>query len=113
MSVVDAAGKPLSNSVLSKESKERIQALYRELIKALDLKPRYGQRMMIAEIAKALGSVSADEKGERTNDAGIVVVEAGTGTGKTLAYLLASLPLAIEQEKKLLISTATVALPTN
>ncbi len=96
--------------MLSKESKERIQALYRELIKALDLKPRYGQRMMIAEIAKALGSVSADEKGERTNDAGIVVVEAGTGTGKTLAYLLASLPLAIEQEKKLLISTATVAL---
>ncbi|WP_221798694.1 ATP-dependent DNA helicase DinG [Oceanobacter mangrovi] len=96
--------------MLSNESKQRIQALYRELIKALDLKPRMGQRVMIAEIAKALGSVKTDDKGERNNDAGIVVVEAGTGTGKTLAYLLASLPLAIEQEKKLLISTATIAL---
>lgn len=96
--------------MLSQESRERIQALYRECIKALDLKPRYGQRVMIAEIAKALGAVHTNDKGERDNDSGIVVVEAGTGTGKTLAYLLAALPVAIEQEKKLLISTATVAL---
>ena len=96
--------------MLNQESRERIQALYRECIKALDLKPRYGQRVMIAEIAKALGGVRVDDKGERSNDTGIVVVEAGTGTGKTLAYLLASLPLAIAAEKKLLISTATVAL---
>lgn len=96
--------------MLSKETKERIQALYRECIKALDLRPRYGQRVMIAEIAKALGAVHEDEKGARDNNAGIAVVEAGTGTGKTLAYLLASLPVAIEKEKKLLVSTATVAL---
>lgn len=96
--------------MLSKESKERIQALYRECIKALNLKPRYGQRVMIAEIAKALGAVHEDEKGARDNNAGIAVVEAGTGTGKTLAYLLAALPVAIEKEKKLLVSTATVAL---
>jgi ATP-dependent DNA helicase DinG len=96
--------------VLSQESKERIQALYRECIKKLDLTPRYGQRVMIAEIAKSLGAITTDDKGERNNDSGIVVVEAGTGTGKTLAYLLATLPVAIEQEKKLLISTATIAL---
>ncbi len=96
--------------MLGKETKERIQALYRECITALDLRPRYGQRVMIAEIAKSLGSIHEDEKGARDNDAGIVVVEAGTGTGKTLAYLLAALPIAIEREKKLLISTATVAL---
>lgn len=96
--------------MLNQESRERIQALYRECIKALDLKPRYGQRVMIAEIAKALGGVRLNDKGERENDTGIVVVEAGTGTGKTLAYLLASLPIAIAAEKKLLISTATVAL---
>ncbi|MDO6681189.1 MULTISPECIES: ATP-dependent DNA helicase DinG [unclassified Oceanobacter] len=96
--------------MLSQESKERIQALYRECIKKLDLTPRYGQRVMIAEIAKSLGAITIDDKGERNNESGIVVVEAGTGTGKTLAYLLATLPVAIEQEKKLLISTATVAL---
>lgn len=96
--------------MLSTETKERIQALYRECIKALNLKPRYGQRMMIAEIAKSLAAVHEDEKGARDNNAGIAVVEAGTGTGKTLAYLIAALPIAIEKEKKLLISTATVAL---
>ncbi len=96
--------------MLGKESKERIQSLYREAIKALELRPRYGQRVMIAEIAKALGAVREGEKGERDNDAGIAVVEAGTGTGKTLAYLIAALPVAMERDKKLLVSTATVAL---
>lgn len=96
--------------MLSTETKERIQALYRECIKALDLRPRLGQRVMIAEIAKSLGAIHEDEKGNRDNLAGIAVVEAGTGTGKTLAYLLAALPVAIEKERKLLVSTATVAL---
>ncbi|ASP39993.1 ATP-dependent DNA helicase DinG [Bacterioplanes sanyensis] len=96
--------------MLNNDTKQRIQALYRECIAAMGLTPRYGQRVMIAEIAKALGAISEDEKGQRTNDQGIVVVEAGTGTGKTLAYLLASLPIAVEREKKLLVSTATVAL---
>ena len=42
--------------MLSSETKERIQSLYRECIKALDLKPRLGQRVMIAEIAKSLAA---------------------------------------------------------
>ena len=96
--------------MLSTETKERIQSLYRECIKTLALTPRYGQRLMIAEIAKTLASVSEDDEGQRDNDAGIAVVEAGTGTGKTLAYLLSALPIALEKEKKLIISTATVAL---
>ena len=69
--------------MLQKETKERIQSLYREAIKALELRPRYGQRVMIAEIAKALGSIHEGEKDERDNDAGIAVVEAGTGTGNS------------------------------
>lgn len=96
--------------MLNNETKERIQALYRECTQALELKPRYGQRLMIAEIAKALGAIDEDDKGLRCNDAGIAVVEAGTGTGKTLAYLLAALPIAQAKEKKLIVSTATVAL---
>lgn len=96
--------------MLTAETKQCIQDSYRECLKALDLKPRYGQRVMIAEIAKGLAHIDEDDKGVRRSDSGIVVVEAGTGTGKTLAYLLAALPVALAKEKKLLISTATVAL---
>lgn len=96
--------------MLSATTKERIQSLYSECRQALGLKPRYGQRLMIAEVAKTLASIEKDEKDQRCNDQGIAVIEAGTGTGKTLAYLLGALPVAIEQEKKLLISTATIAL---
>lgn len=96
--------------MLTQETKDSIQSLYRECVKNMSLNPRYGQRLMIAEIARALGDIKEDEEGARSNDAGIAVVEAGTGTGKTLAYLLAALPIAMKMEKKLLVSTATVAL---
>ena len=38
------------------------------------------------------------------------MIEAGTGTGKTLAYLLATIPLAQALNLKVVIATATVAL---
>lgn len=38
------------------------------------------------------------------------VCEAGTGVGKTLAYLLAVVPSALAQKKKVVISSATIAL---
>ena len=96
--------------MLTTELKEQIQGMYRECIKAMSLKPRYGQRHMIAAIARSLGEIREGDDGSRDNQAGISVVEAGTGTGKTLAYLLAALPVALSKERKLLVSTATVAL---
>ena len=96
--------------MLTQELKEQIQNLYRECLKAMSLRPRYGQRHMIAAIARSLGEIHEGDDGNRDNQAGIAVVEAGTGTGKTLAYLLAALPVALAKERKLLISTATVAL---
>ena len=96
--------------MLTQELKEQIQSLYRECLKAMSLRPRYGQRHMIAAIARSLGEIHEGDDGNRDNQAGIAVVEAGTGTGKTLAYLLAALPVALSKERKLLISTATVAL---
>jgi ATP-dependent DNA helicase DinG len=63
---------------------------------------RPAQRLMIAEIAKTL----AGEHG----GAPIIAVEGPTGTGKSLAYLLAAIPLAKALRKQLVISTATVAL---
>ena len=67
-----------------------IRAAYQKLTESLDLVPRWGQRQMIAEVANALGDPHAETP--------IAVVEAGTGTGKTSAYLVAALPLAPERK---------------
>jgi ATP-dependent DNA helicase DinG len=64
---------------------------------------RKEQSYMIAQISKILG-------GEHDMERSIGIVEAGTGTGKSLAYLLGSIPLALHNQKKVCISTATVAL---
>ncbi|BBI61280.1 hypothetical protein HSBAA_25860 [Vreelandella sulfidaeris] len=90
--------------------KSEIQDAYRRVVENLELTPRYGQRMMIAEIARTLGNIESDSEGKRTSDTHVCVLEAGTGTGKTLAYLIAALPIAKARGKRLIISTATVAL---
>jgi ATP-dependent DNA helicase DinG len=92
--------------MLAEEVKDRIQSAYRQLLESRELTPRYGQRLMIAEIANCL-AIIADPDAEH---APVCVVEAGTGTGKTLAYLLAVIPLAQKLGLKVVISTATVAL---
>ncbi|MEN0105445.1 MAG: ATP-dependent DNA helicase DinG [Pseudomonas sp.] len=96
--------------MLSTEIKSQIQGAYSRFLEAKSLKPRYGQRLMIAEIAKALGTVKVDDEGRRSSDPAVVAVEAGTGTGKTVAYSLATIPLAKAAGKRLVIATATVAL---
>ncbi len=92
--------------MLDDELKQTIQQAYRQLITERNLLPRHGQRVMIAEIAKSLSkSGGVGEKGER-----ICVVEAGTGTGKTMAYLVAAIPVAQALGKNLVIATGTVGL---
>ena len=92
--------------MLADEVKERIQSAYRQLLKSRELRPRFGQRQMIAEIANTLGILASTD----AHDTPICVIEAGTGTGKTLAYLLAVIPLAQALDLKVVIATATVAL---
>ncbi len=65
---------------------------------------------MIADIARVLGDIEINEEGDRKPGPNTCVIEAGTGTGKTIAYILAGLPLAKAHDKTLIISTATVAL---
>jgi len=65
---------------------------------------------MIAAIARTLGSIDSDAEGIRTSENHVCVVEAGTGTGKTVAYALAAIPVAKALGKRLVIATATVAL---
>ncbi len=96
--------------MLDEALKGEIQAAYRRVLEGLELTPRYGQRLMIAEVARTLAGIEADDAGRRTSDEHVCVLEAGTGTGKTLAYLLAALPVAKARGKRLVVATATVAL---
>ncbi|WP_444919174.1 ATP-dependent DNA helicase DinG [Microbulbifer sp. JMSA003] len=100
--------------MLNEKHKSAIQGAYSQFLSGRGLKARYGQKLMVAAIARSLGSIAQNASGERDSDKTdgehICVVEAGTGTGKTVAYLLASIPLAQAQDKTLVISTATVAL---
>ncbi len=95
--------------MLSDDLKQTIQAAYSRVLDSKQLQPRWGQRVMIAEIAKTL--VSARQYHDHEEEiAPFCVIEAGTGTGKTLAYTLAVIPLARAEGKKVVIATATVAL---
>jgi ATP-dependent DNA helicase DinG len=84
-------------------------------------RPRAGQREMAAHIAETLSTVDWPPKPEKGAEKGaeavpyngpraIAVVQAGTGVGKSAAYASTVIPLAIAQQKRVLISTATVAL---
>ena len=96
--------------MLSNDAKAAIQTAYSQILKTNDLKPRRGQKQMIAAIARTMGAVQMDDEGERTSEGAVCVIEAGTGTGKTLAYLVSTIPLAENLDKKIIVSTATVAL---
>lgn len=96
--------------MLTQALKQQIQTAYRSFLDSKELKPRYGQKLMIAEIARALGDIETDAEGHRCNDSGLCAIEAGTGTGKTVAYMLAVLPIAKALDKKVVVSTATIAL---
>ncbi|MDW6003708.1 ATP-dependent DNA helicase DinG [Vibrio mangrovi] len=65
--------------------------------------PRRGQNYLVAEIAKTLcGTYHPKNR--------LLVAEAGTGIGKSLSYLMGAVPVAVLNNKKLIIATATVAL---
>ena len=89
-----------SASELTGEIKAEIQEAYRAWLAGRGFKPRWGQRQMIADIARTLAGAGNH----------LSVVEAGTGTGKTVAYCLAAIPIAKALDKRVVISTATVAL---
>ncbi|MBU2970294.1 ATP-dependent DNA helicase DinG [Pseudoalteromonas sp. C2R02] len=90
--------------MLSDALKKTIRNIHQQVADNLtDYKPRKSQNYLVAEIAKTLA-------GEYHKSQRICVLEAGTGTGKSLAYCLGALPYAIANKKKLVISTATVAL---
>ncbi len=83
---------------------QSIRSSYQNLQSQLDnFVPRRAQNYLVAEITKTLC-------GEYHNKNRIIVAEAGTGIGKSLAYLMAVVPVAFLSQRKVVISTATVAL---
>ncbi|KZE27309.1 ATP-dependent DNA helicase DinG [Crenobacter luteus] len=100
--------------MLTDAEKNAIRDHYRAISDKLPgFRPRAAQRRMLAEVANAFAR--AQEKGEddelpEREGESIVVVEGPTGVGKSLAYLLAGGVMARSRGKKLVVTSATVAL---
>jgi ATP-dependent DNA helicase DinG len=73
-------------------------------------KPRKGQKTIIAAIAHTLAETEAGTAHESGMPSPALVCEAGTGTGKSLAYLMPSIALAKSRKKHVIIATSTTAL---
>lgn len=73
---------------------------------------RDGQRKMAAQIAQTLSQAQLGkvDEGEPEPRRAIAVVQAGTGVGKSLAYSIPAIRMALSRGTRVLISTATVAL---
>ncbi|MBS3828329.1 ATP-dependent DNA helicase DinG [Proteus mirabilis] len=86
---------------LSQSVKMQISQWYKALPEHIEgFIPRAPQREMIAEVAKTF----SDETGRH------LIIEAPTGVGKTLSYLIPGIAISREEKKTLIISTANVAL---
>src|SRR5216110_664219 len=88
-------------NVVSSEFVERVRAFFSEngpLSKAKNFEFRPQQQEMAARVAQALEE-------ERH-----LVIEAGTGVGKSLAYLAPAILFALERHKKAIVSTHTINL---
>ena len=86
---------------LSQSVKMQISQWYKALPEHIEgFIPRAPQREMIAEVAKTF----SDEMGRH------LIIEAPTGVGKTLSYLIPGIAISREEKKPLIISTANVAL---
>lgn len=95
--------------MLNEDLKNTIRLAYNAIVECKSLTPRWGQRQMIAEIANTLSRISLDgAEGEKLP--AVCVIEAGTGTGKTIAYAVAAIPMAMALGKRLVVATATIAL---
>ena len=101
---------PLPKKLLSDDLRKQIQTGYSTILENKNVKPRVGQRLMIADIARMLGNIDERTEDDKPTNPNIAIIEAGTGIGKTLAYCLATIPIAKSLKKKVIISTATIAL---
>jgi ATP-dependent DNA helicase DinG len=88
----------VSKGVITPEVSASVPELLAIAVAALGGSERSGQQEMAAAVARAF------ETGEH------LVVQAGTGTGKSLAYLIPAIVRAVSDEAPVVVSTATIAL---
>ena len=92
---------PEQPAALTEEDKDAVRAFFEQVKASMPgFRPRRPQNQMIAEVARTVGPQTG----------GVAVIEAGTGCGKSLGYLIPSIPLAARAGKRLVISTGTIAL---
>ncbi len=96
--------------MLSDVLKDQIREAYAAIMAGKGLSPRWGQRQMIAEIANTLARIAPATGRADPEAPAVCVIEAGTGTGKTIAYAVTAIPMAQALGKRLVVATATVAL---
>ena len=98
-------------------AREALAAFDRLVSRAAGLRPRAGQRLMAEQVASTFSAAdlgrlpdaaAAEDEGAPARS--IAVVQAGTGVGKSLAYGVPAIALALERNTRVMISTATVAL---
>ena len=100
--------------MLTDLEKNAIRDHYRAISENLpQFRPRAAQRQMIAAVANAFSRSKTCAEGEeppKREGESIAVIEGPTGVGKSLSYLLAGGIMAQTRGKRLIVSSATVAL---
>src|SRR4051794_16122876 len=79
-------------------AKSPVVRLLDVVVTAMGGAEREGQHQMVRDVAQTL------------QDGGSLLVQAGTGTGKSLGYLVPSIEHAVRTGKRTIVSTATLAL---
>lgn len=87
-----------------------IAQAYQSFLNKKGVSARSGQKRMMNLCYSLVNGIKVNDNGERIGDPAVCVIEAGTGTGKTLGYSIPLIPLAKNKGKTLILSTATVAL---
>ena len=100
--------------MLTDLEKDAIRRHYQAISENLPhFRPRKAQREMLAAVANTLSRTLEKADGEeppKREGESIAVIEGPTGVGKSLAYLLAGGIMAQTRGKRLVVSSATVAL---
>lgn len=92
-----------------KEIQAKIQKFYEAVQHSWPgFKPRLGQEQMFEEITQTL-NLAKDPKDDRQGD-NLLVIEGKTGVGKTLGYLIPAIIFSKLLQRRVIISTATIAL---
>ena len=94
--------------------REEEKHLIRQCVDALregipGFKSRRPQMEMIAAVANTLSRCRAEDE-QAGNGDHLAIVEAGTGTGKSFGALVPALVMAMSRQKRLVVSSSTVAL---